>query len=173
MSGRRGFNDNDSRRYYEWLDKAQSDLQSARLLMGGGGDLFTVVYHCHQVIEKALKGYLLFRSRRHYDGHNITFLVRRAMQLDRDFDKYLDGSPQFNRYYIETRYPTDIPFVLEEKQVREVFLYSESIYRTIASKLRDEPEAFSGEPASDTGTVRQLDNKNGLTSISGNNIINN
>lgn len=145
MSGRRASNDTDSRRYYEWLDRAQADLQSARLLLVGGGDCNTVVFHCHQVVEKALKGFLLFRSRRHYDGHNITFLVRRAMQLDRDFNKYLDDSPAFNRYYIETRYPTDIPFVLEEKHVRDVFLYSEGIYSTIASKLRNEPEAFSEE----------------------------
>jgi len=136
MSARRGSNDNDSRRYYEWLDRAQSDLHSARLLMAGGGDFNTVVFHCHQVAEKALKAFLLFRSRRHFDGHNITFLVRKAMQLDRDFDRFLEGSPPFNRYYIETRYPTDIPFVLEERQVREAFLYSENIYRTIASRIK-------------------------------------
>ncbi|MGI6577275.1 MAG: HEPN domain-containing protein [Eubacteriales bacterium] len=142
MSARRSSNNTDSRRYYEWLDRAQADLQSARLLMAGGGDFNTVVFHCHQVAEKALKGYLLFRTRRHYDGHNITFLVRRAIQLDPDFVPFLEDSPPLNRYYIETRYPTDIPFVLDEDKLRDALQYSVKIYQLIASKLRNEPEAF-------------------------------
>ena len=142
MSARHSTNDNDSRRYYEWLDRAQADLQSARLLIAGGGDMNIVVFHCHQVAEKALKGYLLFRSRRHYDGHNITFLVRRAIKLDRDFNQFLADSPPLNRYYIETRYPTDIPFQIDINAVRNVFRFSEKIYQTIASKLHNEPEAF-------------------------------
>ncbi len=142
MSARRSSNDTDSRRYYEWLDRAQADLQSARLLITGGGDLNTVVFHCHQVAEKALKGFLLFRSRRHYDGHNITFLVRRAIKLDSDFNQFLEDSPQLNRYYIETRYPTDIPFEIDVDAVKNVFHFSERIYQPIASKLHNEPEAF-------------------------------
>lgn len=142
MSARRDENTTDSRRYYEWLDRAQCDLQSARLLLSGGGDRNTVVFHCHQVAEKALKAYLLFRSRRHYDGHNITFLVRRSQQYDRDFDPFLNASPPFNHYYIETRYPTDLPFEISEPQLMDAFRFSEGIYRTVASKLRTEPDAF-------------------------------
>ena len=148
MSARRNSNTNDSRRYYEWLDRAQADLQSARLLISGGGDLNTVVFHCHQVVEKALKGFLLFRSRRHYDGHNITLLVRRAIKLDSDFNRFLEDSPPLNRYYIETRYPTDIPFEIDTDTVKNVFRFSEKIYQTIASKLHTEPGAFVMEEGS-------------------------
>ncbi|NLM61383.1 MAG: HEPN domain-containing protein [Clostridiales bacterium] len=143
MSARHsGSGKTDSKRYYEWLDKAQADLQSARLLMAGGGDICSVLFHCHQIAEKALKGFLLFRTRRHYDGHNITFLVRRAMSLDGDFAPFLEGSPPLNRYYIETRYPTDIPLELDEGKLKETLEYSVRLYRLIASKLRNEPEAF-------------------------------
>ena len=142
MSARRSSGSNDSKRYYEWLDKAQADLQSARLLTAGGGDRYSVVFHCHQVAEKALKGYLLFRTQRHYDGHNITFLVRRAMRQDEDFSRFLEGRQPLNSFYISARYPTDIPLELDEDKIRDMLQYAVDLYRLIASKLRNEPEAF-------------------------------
>lgn len=66
----------DSMYYYKWLDKALCDLQAARILLTWGGDPSNVAFHCQQAIEKALKGYLLFRTGRHYDGHNLTYLCR-------------------------------------------------------------------------------------------------
>ena len=52
----------DSMYYYKWLDKALCDLQAARILMTWGGDMGNIAFHCQQAIEKALKGYLLFKS---------------------------------------------------------------------------------------------------------------
>ena len=72
----------DSCFYYKWLDKALCDLQAARLLLTYGGDHYNIAFHCQQAIEKALKGYLLFRTGRHFDGHNLTYLCRQAIQLD-------------------------------------------------------------------------------------------
>ena len=63
----------DSCFYYKWLDKALCDLQAARLLLTYGGDHYNIAFHCQQAIEKALKGYLLFRTGRHFDGHNLTY----------------------------------------------------------------------------------------------------
>ena len=52
----------DSHFYYKWLDKALCDLQCARLLLTYGGDAYNIAFHCQQAIEKALKGYLLYRT---------------------------------------------------------------------------------------------------------------
>ncbi|MDR1117005.1 MAG: HEPN domain-containing protein [Oscillospiraceae bacterium] len=134
MSARRS-NSNDSKRYYEWLDRAQTDLQSARLLLGVGGDPTAVIYHCHQVVEKALKGYLLFNANRHFDGHNITFLVKQCMRHSKEFDKFLEKSPPFNKYYIETRYPNDLPFEVGEKELSTAFKMSEELYRLVSKKI--------------------------------------
>lgn len=96
----------DSCFYYKWLDKALCDLQAARLLLTYGGDHYNIAFHCQQAIEKALKGYLLFRTGRHFDGHNLTYLCRQAIQLDsKAFSEYLDESAALNDLYIETRYP--------------------------------------------------------------------
>ena len=75
----------DSCFYYKWLDKALCDLQAARLLLTYGGDHYNIAFHCQQAIEKALKGYLLFRTGRHFDGHNLTWLCKQAMQTDYHF----------------------------------------------------------------------------------------
>ena len=109
----------DSCFYYKWLDKALCDLQAARLLLTYGGDHYNIAFHCQQAIEKALKGYLLFRTGRHFDGHNLTYLCRQAIQLDsKVFSEYLDESAALNDLYIETRYPTALPFEIDELEVR-------------------------------------------------------
>ena len=107
---RRRKGNTDSQYYYKWLEKALSDLQSARILLTWGGDEMAVAFHCQQAIEKALKGYLLFKLGRHFDGHNLTFLCRQAAMVDDRFVRYLGESAALNNYYIETRYPTDLPF---------------------------------------------------------------
>lgn len=125
----------DSRYYYKWLEKALSDLQSARILLTWGGDEMAVAFHCQQAIEKALKGYLLFRTGRHYDGHNLTFLCRQAIECDDDFIEFLSQTASLNNYYIETRYPTDLPFVITETQIHEILSMSEQLFAKIRKEL--------------------------------------
>ena len=71
----------DSLYYYKWLEKALLDLQAARVLLTWGGDPCNIAFHCQQAIEKALKGFLLYRTGRHFDGHNLTFLCRSRGKL--------------------------------------------------------------------------------------------
>lgn len=132
---RRRKGNGDSRYYYKWLEKALSDLQSARILLTWGGDRMAVAFHCQQAIEKALKGYLLFRTGRHFDGHNLTFLCRQAAMCDDRFVEYLDESAALNNYYIETRYPTDLPFQITETQEYAILHMAEDMFRVIRQEL--------------------------------------
>ena len=125
----------DSDRYYDWLDMALMDLQSARILRAYGGDSDAVVFHCQQTMEKALKGFLLFRTKRHYDGHNITFLIKQAMRESWDFSRFLERSAPLGRIYIESRYPADYPPELDEDAADEYYVMAESIYRLACSKV--------------------------------------
>ncbi len=138
MSRRRG--NSDSVYYYKWLEKALSDLQTARLIKTYDGDYYAVAFHCQQAIEKALKGWLLFKSGRHYDGHNLTYLCRQAAQLDSNFTEYLDESAALNSYYIETRYPTDLPFEITEQEILTVLRMAEDIFAYIRRDLYMEKE---------------------------------
>ncbi len=127
----------DSMYYYKWLDKALCDLQAARILMTWGGDAGNIAFHCQQAIEKALKGYLLFKSGKHFDGHNLTYLCRQTVQLDRSFEKWLDESAALNNLYIETRYPTDLPLNLSEQTVKKYLHMAEDMFAAIRQELYD------------------------------------
>lgn len=132
-SGRR-----DSRKYYEWLDHAQTDIQTARLILGYGGSSSAAAFHCQQAIEKALKGYLLYKTGSHIDGHNLTYLCRQAIKQSERFTEYLDESAQLNRYYIETRYPADVPLELSERKIQHVLYMAEAMWKHISQEIFEE-----------------------------------
>lgn len=126
---------NDSNRYFDWLERAESDLKTARILKDNDGDNCNAVFHCQQCIEKALKAYLLYKAKTHFDGHNLTFLCRQAMKYDNFFDDWLDESAELNRYYIETRYPTDKGFDVDDEQLEKSYKHAKNMYEFIFENL--------------------------------------
>ena len=134
---------NDSRRYIDWLERACEDLEAARLLMDSEATLNAAAFHCQQCIEKALKGYLLYKTGFPADGHNLTWLCKQAVKSDERFQEWLDESAALNRYYIETRYPADIPVDLSDVRLRRVFDMADKMYRFICTQVED--EACNGE----------------------------
>ena len=138
----------DSLYYYKWLDKALFDLQAARILITWGADNCNVAFHCQQAIEKALKGYLLFRTGRHFDGHNLTYLCRQATSLDHQFSEWLDESAALNNLYIETRYPTDLPLHLSDMEVSRYLSMAENMFSAIRRELYEAGKAHEvkGKP---------------------------
>ncbi len=126
--GRRRGTPHDSKRYFDWLERAECDLQSAKILKDNDGDNCNAAFHCQQCIEKALKGYILYSTGRHTDGHNLTFLCRSAVKLDKKFTEWLDESTSLNRYYIETRYPTDLGFDVSDEELERVYKMAYDMY---------------------------------------------
>jgi HEPN domain-containing protein len=133
--GRRREGINDSKKFYEWIDRAGEDLEAAKLLINSDDTLNAAAFHCQQCIEKALKGYILFKTRSHVDGHNLTWLCRQAMKNDQRFTEWLDESTALNRYYIETRYPSDIPFGLTREMVDSVYNMAVKMYKFICQEI--------------------------------------
>lgn len=136
--GRKRGKPNDSKRYIDWLERAECDLDSARILKDNNGDNCNAAFHCQQCIEKALKGYLLYKTGKHVDGHNLTFLCRSACRIDRKFDEWLDESTSLNRYYIETRYPTDVGFDITDSELANVYKMANDTYSFIFGVISGE-----------------------------------
>jgi len=132
MSSRNQHAQTDSKRYYEWLDFALEDIRCARLLFGFRGYEKAVAFHCQQAIEKALKGYILFKRKRHVDGHNLTYLCRQAIQENPTFRDYLDESAKLNRYYIESRYPSDYPVRFGDSEILNVLHMADAMFKHIS-----------------------------------------
>ncbi len=99
----------DSKRYYDWLYHACQDMMAARMLIADKRLYGPTVFHCQQAIEKSLKAFLLYKHRKLFDGHNLTWLCKQAALTDGAFTKWLGKCALLNRFYIETRYPADIP----------------------------------------------------------------
>ena len=101
-----------------------------------GGDNDLVAFHCQQAIEKALKGYLLWRRHRLYDGHNLPFLCKQAMQEDSNFKSRIAICSQINHYYIESRYPADFLLSLNEETVQTLIVNTTDMLTFINSLVK-------------------------------------
>ncbi|MCM1327869.1 MAG: HEPN domain-containing protein [Ruminococcus sp.] len=123
----------DSKRYYDWLYHACLDIMSARALMEDERLSKPVVFHCQQAMEKGLKAFLLYKHRKLFDGHNLTWLCKQAAMTDQSFTKFIGKSTLLNRYYIETRYPADIPEEIGRELVKEILSATEEMLEEICS----------------------------------------
>ena len=121
----------DSKRYYDWLYHACLDIMAARSLAEDGRLAKPAVFHCQQAMEKGLKAFLLYKSRRLFDGHNLTWLCKQAALADQSFTPWIGPSTLLNRFYIETRYPADIPEEIGKETVEEVLKSTEELMELI------------------------------------------
>lgn len=59
-----------------------------------------------------------------------------AIRIDPDtFTEYLDESAALNDLYIETRYPTDLPFEIDEREIRRYLDMAERMFAAIRREL--------------------------------------
>jgi HEPN domain-containing protein len=144
VARRRPHRGSDSKHYYDWLDHASEDIVTAKYLIGNDDCFNSAAFHCQQTIEKALKAYILLKSGELVDGHNLTWLCKRAMRHDMDFDEWLDECASLNRCYIETRYPADIPVDLTEETVTRYYTMAWDMYNFICDEV-DEAEDLSSK----------------------------
>lgn len=137
---RRRVNPSDSKFYFEWLKSAQQDIHVASVLVNDAHGRNACAFHCQQAIEKALKAYMLLSSGRLLDGHNLTWLCRQAMKYDDEFEQWFDESASLNRYYIETRYPADIPLQLSHDDIKRVYKMAKNMYDFIGQQVDEEED---------------------------------
>ena len=117
----------DSRIYKDWLAKAHIDLDSARILYAHGGDYATVAFHCQQAIEKGLKGFILKAAKQLKDGHSLIYLCRKASAYNDDFEPYFKDCAYVNQFYIESRYPADVPEALTKQDAEQCLSIAERV----------------------------------------------
>lgn len=132
----RGNNNSDSKRYFDWLFHANMDFLSAQLLITDERCYPATAFHCQQCIEKALKGYMLFKKRKLFDGHNLTWLCKQAAMMDDHFRDYILPSATLNKYYIETRYPADIPLDIDYETINKLIETTEEMLGFICEQIK-------------------------------------
>ncbi len=71
---------------------------------------YLALFHFQQAVEKALKGFLYFKSQSIYIfyTHSIEELLKYAIKIDKEFENFKKVK-KLDRYYIPTRYPNGLP----------------------------------------------------------------
>ncbi|MFX0000844.1 MAG: HEPN domain-containing protein [Candidatus Hermodarchaeota archaeon] len=97
-----------------WLEEANWDLENAKILFEN--DRFnTVVFHCQQAAEKAVKA-LLYHNKVNGWGHSIHSLLVKYKDLkNENFDDIERLALSLDKHYITTRYPDALPDIAPHK----------------------------------------------------------
>ncbi len=138
----RGGHSTDCNRYYDWLFYAHNDRIAASSLSNDKRLYGLTAFHCQQCIEKSLKAYLLYKSRKLLDGHNLTWLCKQAAMMDSKFTAWLPDITKLNRLYIETRYPADVLLEIDRNTVDETMEMTSQMLDFICEEIKFDYNSF-------------------------------
>ena len=89
-----------------WFVKAAGDLRAATALGKIEPPLLDdVVFHCQQAAEKALKGFLTWRSSPFRKTHNLEEIGEQCLKLDATLKEIIDQATPLTEYAWKFRYP--------------------------------------------------------------------
>lgn len=114
----------ESKYYQDWFNKAKRDLDTAILNHQHGGYTDTTCYFCQQVVEKALKAFLLYKQKGFVlKTHILSTLLYLCCDIDKDFNIFTHHCEILDRYYIETKYPANPSIDYSRKETAEALLF--------------------------------------------------
>ena len=121
----------------KWLELADYDLESAKIMLASGRYLY-VAFMCQQAIEKQLKAYLSEKTdETPAYTHNLTVLIELA-QINFT-EEELGFISLLNRYYINARYPTvkeKLSQSLNKKTGTELYLKTKEVLKCLKKELQ-------------------------------------
>ena len=118
----------------KWLERAEGDLLSARVILEKGGYIPNVGFLAQQGAEKYLKGYLTYHGQRFRKVHDLLELLNACISVDAELARVTDECKLLNPLYIETRYPGDWPLLTIE-EATEAIEAARHIRRLVRTKL--------------------------------------
>lgn len=132
---------NDKTREYTqmWLDKANSDLKNAEIILAATTEsppLDTVCFHCQQAAEKYIKAFLVFHGKQFPFSHNLADLVAICMKVDLAFAAIQRKAETLTPFAVEIRYPDDF-YMPTKEETEEAFAIAINIKEFISAKLND------------------------------------
>jgi HEPN domain-containing protein len=93
-----------------WLEKSMEDLQAAEWLLKSPNPLHSAVcFHCQQVVEKALKGYLTWKEEEFEKTHSLVALVGKCLKFDSSFSELRLAATTLTPFAVDYRYPGVLP----------------------------------------------------------------
>lgn len=124
-----------------WIMKARRDLLSAKKLVRGKEPYFdTAIYHCQQLVEKVVKGWLVYNDIPFEKTHDLRLLVTQASDIEPKFNAWLDVAEQVSPYATAYRYPGEVLEPTEEEYL-QAFKAASAFYEFVCSLLPPEVSA--------------------------------
>ena len=121
------------RLHEEWLLKAERDLNGSKSLFRD--TYFDLsAYHTQQCVEKALKGYLVWRGHGLLKTHNLDVLPSECRNYESDFLDLESEIDNLNGFDTKFRYP-DAIFEPPEAETLEAIEQAETVLDFVKSKI--------------------------------------
>ncbi len=121
-----------------WLDKADSDLKNAEIILAAqieSPPLDTVCFHCQQASEKFIKAFLILHSKRFPFTHNLADLVAICMQVDLAFAALQRKAETLTPFAVEIRYPDDF-YMPTIEEAQEAYAIAMEIRAFIVARIQ-------------------------------------
>lgn len=93
----------------DWFRFADEDILGAEHLVKAGGPANVICFHAQQAAEKYFKGFLAAHRENVRKIHNLDALLTSCEHIDGHFRDLLEDVVFLNKFYIEARYPGDLP----------------------------------------------------------------
>jgi uncharacterized protein len=122
----------------EWLRKADEDLKSAEHLFGASPPLLgTVLFHCQQAAEKALKAFLAWHDVPFRKTHDLVDLGQACLALDATLTDLITRAGSLTAYAWKFRYPGGGPLPPEEETKKTIEL-AHQLFEAVLVRLPDD-----------------------------------
>ncbi|MCX8095789.1 MAG: HEPN domain-containing protein [Caldisericia bacterium] len=121
-----------------FIKQAKEDLETAKY-NHKGKKFYVSCFYSHQVVEKALKGYLIYKGIEKVCGYSVVSLIKKCSNFDKDFNIFKDKLKILDKYYLAMGYPNKViggipAEVFKEKESFNAISLAEEILKFIYSK---------------------------------------
>jgi HEPN domain-containing protein len=118
----------------EWINKADHDLGSAKLIFHHIPDYFdTIAFHCQQATEKYLKAILEDKGIEFQRTHNLVYLLELLSRVIEVNEETFDKAILLNGFSVQIRYPDNQIFLTKEELETSINISQE--FRSFALKM--------------------------------------
>jgi len=124
----------DQEKIKDWIDKADHDFGSAKLIYLQIPEYFdTIAFHCQQATEKYLKATLVFYGIDFQRTHNLVYLLDLLSQKVVLAEDIYDKAILLNGFSVQIRYP-DTNIYLSKEEL-EASISITQVIRDLAIKI--------------------------------------
>jgi HEPN domain-containing protein len=126
----------DSKVITEWVEKANEDLEFARINLNENRPFFAqICFHFQQSAEKYLKAYIISRGLEFRKTHDLLILLKTCSDHDHSFDVLKEACEYLATFYIEARYPVHWPTHFSVDDTKKALQYAEEIQSFVSGIL--------------------------------------